>query len=258
MRVRITNRRPLRFEGTAALKDNIFNEVLEDTAIVAPSPVRTKETSAKIVRPVAFKISSREKFAKDTPLLLRGVSAFSGAATVITPDGPCKIAEICSGDLVLTRDAGFQPVLWTSKIETLETAVEIAVDALGEGKPDETLVVSGRQRVLLTSPQIHERFGEHEVLARAGDLLHLNGFREVPTNDHMVALVFEHHQVLRVNDAWLDSLQPDREASRYLTKDQKASLKNALPRLKDLPFERSYPACRATLNTTFARQLQFC
>ena len=190
--------------------------------------------------------------------MMRGVSSFCGSANVMTPDGVKKISEVTAGDLLLTRDVGFQPVVWVNKVKSSETVVEIDVDALGDGKPDEVLTVSGRQRVLLTSPQILERFGEHEVLARAGDLLHFEGIREIERSDDMFALVFETHQVLRVNDAWLDSLQPDREVSKNLSHAQKASLKDALPKLNDLPFDRSYPACRATLNETFARQLVRC
>ena len=261
MKVRITNRRAAEASYREELgDDNIFNDIQDDLAPRAIVPPVEVSNSAAVLRPEVFRADRPDRVTTTTPDVLRGVACASGHAKVITPEGAMPIGHLQTGSLVLTRDNGFQPVLWCADItgtDAVPAQIEIAQNTLATGKPSEPLRVSGRQRVLLQGPDIAACFGKPEVLVRAGDLLHLDGFERVEAEKHVphMALLFQNHEVLRVNDIWLDSLQPDTENMRYLNKAQTTVISELLPDLKTLPIDRVYPAARPVLRTSFARQV---
>ncbi len=258
MKIRFKSR-PTRARYASTGDDNIFSEVYEVEKPRAIVPRDLTRATADVLHPVAFRAQSVDVINSDTPSHLRGLAAICVTGRVVTPNGPQMIGDLKVGDLVLTRDNGFRPILMTLNVTHGAAApclIEIAQGALGEGRPEGALRMSGRQRVLLSGPKVQAQFGTSEVLVRAGDLLHLEGVRQITEVVNMTGLLFENHEVLRVNESWFDSMQPDRECRAHLSADQETALMTAVPNLKDLPIERSFPAARQVLNSAFARQFR--
>jgi hypothetical protein len=95
--------------------------------------------------------------------------------TLITTDlGDLPIAWITAGDLVLTRDGGFQPVESVLRQQQRGSepvhSVTIAQGALGDGLPTEATTLSGHHRVLLSGAQLELYFGTREALIEACEL----------------------------------------------------------------------------------------
>lgn len=257
MRVRLINRRENDAVALQTNHDNIFSEV-SDLSAPRGIPARIAATeSAKVLRPDAFHIASKKRVRTSSPDQLRGVPCFHGGSEVITQQGAKPICNLTANDKVLTRDNGFQPVLWVGRPASSEAnpmTVRIEQDAVMAGKPVDTLYVSGRQSVLLTCPEVQSQFGTAEVLARAGDLLHLDGVRKADNMEDAVAVMTQQHELLNVGGLWMDSLIPDAEALSHLPSADKQAIKTLLPELGALPVERSYPAARTLLRSEFARQ----
>ncbi|MDC0737046.1 Hint domain-containing protein [Cognatishimia sp. SS12] len=259
MRVRIVNRRLAEQAVLPSFGDNIFAQVQERCGVQAVVPAPAEGRAANVLRPAGFQCTGIDRITQATPADQRGVSCLAATATVVTSAGLRALHDLRAGDLVLTRDNGFQPLLWIGHVagdKAVPMAIEIAADAIDEGIPSEPLIVSARQRILLSCPEIAAQFGTTEVLARAVDLLHLEGVSEVAAPDSFFALFFARHEVLRVNDAWLDTLQPDAENMRCFSSSQRDAITALCPRLNALPLERSYPAARPSLRRAFARQFQ--
>lgn len=150
----------------------------------------------------------------------RGMLCFTPGTLIDTPCGRRPVEAIRPGEMVLTRDDGPRPVIWTgqrrmsgARLHALPRMrpVRIRAGAAGCGMPDRDLVVSPRHRMLLTGPRAQALFGSPEVLVAAEDLiddLHVHvdhGLREVT----YVHLLLERHQILRANGVDTESFHPD-------------------------------------------------
>ncbi|GAA6207334.1 hypothetical protein NBRC116601_06270 [Cognatishimia sp. WU-CL00825] len=258
MRVRIRQRRSTALESRPMRGDNIFSDIRLEHPPRAVVPGLATAKKAQVIRPTSFQIDPIERVTSASSEHARGIGCISANGTVITPSGPRPASVIAKGDKVLTRDNGFQTVRWcTHQLDhaAMPSLVEISAGAISEGKPDSDLCVTGSQRLLVTGTQVSESFGASEVLVRAGDLLHLDGFEEVHEHVGFVALVFDQHEIMRVNQTWVASLQPDHVCRNHLSKLQCEELFKIFPALKGLPIERSYPAARPLLSARFARQV---
>lgn len=258
MKVRIINRRLPDIERAPDFGDNIFSNIHDASAPRAIVPHQRLSQSAEVVYPTGFQSVAPEKITRKTPELLRGVSSMSAKTQVVTASGGKTVGELSVGEQILTRDNGFQKLRWTGYLPTKSnsTMVEIQSSAIDAGIPSDVLHVSGRQRVLLTCPEIADQFGTREVLVRAGDLLHLEGVNEIECNEPMVAMLFDRQEVLRANDAWLDTMTPDKEALEQFSGDERQEIRAIFPQMNDVPLERSYPSARPVLRSEFARQFQ--
>ena len=256
MRVRVINRRKNSMELSSS-HDNIFSEV---SSIAAPRGIPADIASisgAQVLRPEVFRLAGKRRSANATPAHMRGVSCFGAGSEIITQSGVKSASKLKVGDKVLTRDNGFQRILWVGPVQSeaaIPMTVEIASDAVTAGKPEKTVRIAARQSVLLTCPEIQSQFGSAEVLARAGDLLHLDGFTASETAEASVAILTEHHEILNISGLWMDSLIPDSDTLSALPATEKQAIKGLLPSLSDLPVERSYPSARILLRSEFARQ----
>ncbi len=122
-----------------------------------------------------------------------------GTGTLIeTSDGPRRIETLADGDRVLTRDAGFKPVLWhhhqqqdLSGLPTDKHPVVIEAGALGPGRPRRRLTVSPQHRVLVGGGQLDTIF-QGEALVPAKALTGLPGI----SHDTKVKTVQWHHLAL--------------------------------------------------------------
>ncbi len=122
--------------------------------------------------------------------------------------GLCAIEEIRPGDMVQTRDHGWQPVRWVGCRRVAARAafapVRIAAGTLGNRRD---LWVSQQHRVLLEGWQAELLFGATQVLVPAVHLVNDDTIRVVPGGAvTYVHLLFDGHEVIETEGCWTESL----------------------------------------------------
>lgn len=178
--------------------------------------------------------------------MAEGVICFGSGTMIETDQGAKLIEDIAVGDLVQTKDAGFQPVQWAgcrrmtgARLYAMPELrpVRIMAGALGIGEPTEDLLVSPDHRILLKGNKARLLFNTEEVLVAAKDLI--NGRTVV--SDHRVReityhhLLFENHQILFANGIESESYHPANTSLDSVAEDQRSALLDAAPMVEDDP-----------------------
>lgn len=139
----------------------------------------------------------------------QSVPGFGPGTRIDTHAGPTAIDALRKGDLVVTRDHGLQPVLWVSRSTVdLRQVRDPGQKPVAVPAPLGDLVVSGSHRVLAAGPSVELLFGTPEVLVKAKDLVRIGAARRYRGRKRMTYshLLFAHHQVIRANGLWVESL----------------------------------------------------
>ena len=192
------------------------------------------------------------------PRTARGDLAELIAGTMIDIEGGRKaVEELVIGDMVRTKDDGYQPIRWIAA-RTLTSAhfaadpslrpIRIKAGALGDAKPAQDLMVSPQHCVLLDDWRCDLLFGEDEVLAPAEALLNDSSIsidracKEV-TYYHFL---FDKHQIVYSNGAETESFHP---AAASLDTFEDAKREELFKIFPQLEFDASSfgPLARATL-----------
>lgn len=137
-------------------------------------------------------------------------ACISRGTLIDTYHGSMPVEDLLVDDLVMTKDAGFQPIRWIGSVQVTAKGrlapVRISRGALGNSR---TLLVSQQQRVLLSDWRAELLFGEREVLATARSIvndssiwIHDGGEMEY------FHLLFDRHQILYAEDCPAESLHP--------------------------------------------------
>jgi hypothetical protein len=150
------------------------------------------------------------------------IRCFAEGTGVLTNLGERPVEALREGTRILTRDNGFQPLLW-SGIRALSAQdaasgsdlrpIRLRKDAFGSGVPVRDLVVSAQHKLLISGNEVHAEYGEREALISAADLVERG--QEVlprPPVRRYVHLLFEQHEIIWANGAWTESFQPDQRA----------------------------------------------
>lgn len=161
---------------------------------------------------------------------------------VETDQGAMPVEQIVPGVMVLTRDAGHQPVRWIGQ-QHLRTAelqakphlrpIRIRAGALGCGLPARDLLVSPQHRVLVQSKIARRMFEADEVLVAAKHLLEVPGVEiaEDRTEVTYFHLLFDDHQIIYSSGAATESLYSGCYALRCLTSAALRELLELFPEL---------------------------
>lgn len=153
------------------------------------------------------------------------VVCFAQGTQILTRNGQVTVDDLKVGDLVLTMDNGYQPIRWIGS-RTLDVIdlmvnpklkpIRIQAGALGEGLPEQDLLVSPQHRLLVRSTIAQRMFGMTEVLIPAKKLLELDGFTVdqcVPTVTYTHFLC-DTHEIVFSNGAPTETLFVGQEALR--------------------------------------------
>lgn len=179
---------------------------------------------------------------------------------------PVEALEL--GDLVRTKDNGFQPVRWIAS-RTLRGAdfaadpslrpIRIREGALGTSKPSRDLWVSQQHCVLLDDWRCALLFGEDEVLAPAKALV----------NDHSITVdhsdkevtyyhfMFDAHEIVYSNGVETESFHPAFAGVDALDADKRAELFKLFPEL-EADVAQYGDTARATLREFEIEVLKSC
>lgn len=191
------------------------------------------------------------------------ISCFTSGTLIRTATGERPVEDIRVGDLVMTRDNGFQAVRWTGArpVTAPEIAanpalapVRIAAGALGPGLPAQDLLVSQQHRVLVRSAIATRMFGAQELLVAAKHLTEVEGIdilTDAPGVTY-VHLMFEAHEILVSNGAETESLYPGPQALLALG-DAAHEIFTLFPQLREAV--ETFPGARPFVVGKKARQL---
>lgn len=152
---------------------------------------------------------------------LNSVPCFVEGTHILCERGDVRVEELAPGDLVLTRDDGFQPLRWIGS-RTVEgrdnfAPIRIAAGTFGDHKE---LWVSPLHRVLIRDSLAELLFGEVEVLVAAKDLVNDQSVRrcEVPSVTYF-HLLFDRHQVIVSEGLATESFLPGDQMHDSFEKD---------------------------------------
>lgn len=184
-----------------------------------------------------------------------GPICFAAGTLILTADGPRPVETLRAGDLVLTRDAGLQPILWAGgrhlgaaelDLAPNHRPIRIKAGALGPSQPARALVVSPQHRILMRSHIVRRMFDADEVLAPARLLVGLPGITVLrpPQGVAYHHLLLPGHHVIASEGAWTESLLPGPMALRALGPAARAAVL-ALVRPGSIAPARPVPPGRA-------------
>ena len=191
------------------------------------------------------------------------VPCFTLGTMISTATGPRRIETLKNGDLVMTRDNGFQPIVWIgtkelsggqlSENDALQP-ISIRRDAFGNDCPNHDMMVSRQHRMLLCGARAGLLFGTNEVLVRALHLTSLPGVDAVVVASvTYVHIMFDRHEIVYADGAWSESFQPGDRTLSGMDADQRQELDAIFPELCAVNRFANYDAARMTLKSYEAR-----
>lgn len=172
------------------------------------------------------------------------IVCFVAGTMILTEQGDRPVETLQPGDMIWTRDHGYQPLRWigTRSLDAVDLAarpklrpVRIEPGALGADQPRRPLSVSRQHRILIRSTIAQRIFGTAEVLAPACQLTELPGIAidDTVTRITYVHLMFDDHQVVMSEGALSESLYPGAQALRALGRSALAEIEALFPELQD-------------------------
>lgn len=173
-----------------------------------------------------------------------GPPCFAEGTMIETDRGSVRVEELATGDLVLTRDNGFQPVRWAGrrvltgaelKADPGLRPVRILAGALAPGVPDADLLVSQQHRILVRSKIAERMFGVREILVAAKHLCELDGVDIVAGAEGVsyCHILFDRHEVVVSNGAETESLYTGPMAMRSMDRTAVGEVLKLFPELMD-------------------------
>ncbi len=167
------------------------------------------------------------------------VPCFGPGTMIATQNGEIPVEWLDTSDMVLTRDNGFQPILWIGRSRMPrgyfrqypdEIPIELPVGALGRGCPSHPLRLTGDHRVLIRAPQAELLFFCDEVLAPAKAWADAGRAQRTDPDGQIVLthiLLAQHHAIM-AEGAWVESMFPGKETLRRVGADVVATLEALL------------------------------
>ncbi|MEO0936966.1 MAG: Hint domain-containing protein [Pseudomonadota bacterium] len=185
------------------------------------------------------------------------VPCFTLGTLIETARGPQRIESLRPGDLVMTRDAGLQPVRWLGQRTVRATGSFMPV-RIGAGHFEATrdLWLSPQHRVLVDGWRAELLFGADEVLIKAKDLVGSPGVQWEDRWDMVtyLHLLLDAHHVLIANGAPCESYLPGPVTMGGFDAGTQAEIRALFPELDDTG-EGYGPAARPILRRFEAQAL---
>ena len=194
------------------------------------------------------------------------VICFAAGTKILTKDGEVAVEHLVLGDLVLTRDNGYQPIRWIGSNRLSQEVllkmphlrpIRIKAGVLGSGRPSADLLVSPQHRILVSSRVAQRMFGEREVLIGAKHLTILPG---VDVDQALGEVEYWHflldaHQVVYSNDTPSESLFTGPEALKAVSQEARAEILQLFPDLAEVDHAALPVPARLLIPGRKARQL---
>ncbi|MDP1669352.1 choice-of-anchor L domain-containing protein [Phaeovulum sp.] len=185
------------------------------------------------------------------------VPCFVAGTRIATPGGLVPVEALQPGDLVLTQDAGAQPLRWAGRrlVAAAGSFAPIRIAAGSFGAHGE-LWLSPQHRVLVRDPLAELLFGDAEVLVAAKDLV--NGTTVIRVEGGMVEyvhLLFDRHQVIWSEGLATESFLPGPQVMGAFDAPMAAEILALFPELDPETGAGYSPAARRSLRSFEAQVL---
>ncbi|MDG2339566.1 MAG: Hint domain-containing protein [Paracoccaceae bacterium] len=154
--------------------------------------------------------------------------------SVATKRGSVPVEELCLGDNVLTRDSGFQPIVWIGarRIKTVdERPLVIPSGSYRDVCAERDLLLSPHHRILRYEGAKSVYTHLEEVLVQAKDVGIAAPVRSALVGAWYFHVLFESHQIILANGVWIESLMPTQHMIDGLCARNRASMMQQLPAL---------------------------
>lgn len=195
------------------------------------------------------------------------VPCFTPGTKIATPRGEVPVESLRVGDKIITRDNGIEEIRWIgaqhldwndlSKNPHLQPVL-IRKGSLGNGLPEQDMMVSPNHRMLVANDRTALYFEEHEVLVAAKHLVGSQGVHAVTSiGTTYIHFMFDRHEVVLANGAWTESFQPGDQTLKGLGNAQRTEIFEIFPELREAQGVENYGAARRTLKRHEARLLTF-
>ena len=185
------------------------------------------------------------------------VPCFVAGTRITTPRCDVAVETLRLGDLVLTKDDGFQPLRWSGEREVRAEGklapIRILANTFGRHGQ---LMVSPLHRVLVSGSQAELLFGESEVLVAVRDLVNDVSIRPVE-GGHVtyVHLMFDQHQVVFAEGLGTESFLPGPQTKSLFEREAVEEICSIFPELDPETGEGYGPAARRILRRYEAQLL---
>lgn len=196
-----------------------------------------------------------------------GMAALAPGTPIRTAKGDVAAIDLAAGDWVETLDHGLQQIVWLGQLAVSAARmhdapnlrpVSIQANAFEMGVPRSDMLVSQRQKILVSGDVALDLYNSQEVLVSAKDLV--NGRTiALQTRERHVQYVFimlTRHEVIWANDIPVESFHPGMMDLAMLGESQRRSLFASAPYVAHDPMGFGDPV-RRRLTTTEAAILDF-
>lgn len=185
------------------------------------------------------------------------IPCFVAGTLIETDDGPRPVDTLVPGDLVLTRDDGYQPIRWAGSRTVIARGsmapIRIRANTFGEHGE---LLVSPQHRVLVRDALAELLFETPEVLVKAKDLVNDRSVRQIEGGYvEYCHLLFDSHQVIWSEGLLTESFLPGPQVLSSFEKDMMDEITSLFPELDATTGEGYGPAARPILKSHEARAL---
>lgn len=155
---------------------------------------------------------------------------FSADTTIATPRGARKIAWLCPGDRIISRDRGTVTLRRLVKLGPMGATAMLPAGALGAWRPDAPLVHVPGQYVMFRGGPAELLFGAREVLCPVAPWVLACPKRRRPPVAYQ--LEFDRQELVLANGLWCATARPagQETARRCLRHWEALLLKPAAPR----------------------------
>ncbi|WP_306116954.1 MULTISPECIES: Hint domain-containing protein [unclassified Roseovarius] len=199
------------------------------------------------------------------PGALTDVPCFTAGTMIRTDQGERAIETLEVGDRVLTEAGTAEAIRWIGHRVVLPAftssnalwPVRISAGSLGNGLPQQDLLVSPNHRMLIRSPRNELLYGEGSVLVAAKFLVGQPGIEQVFDLPRVTYfhLLFDDHQVIFANGAPSESLHPGDMALQSMARASRDEILTVFPELADSAGTTYGPTAAPVLKRNEARLL---
>lgn len=153
----------------------------------------------------------------------------------MTADGMQPVDWLRAGDRVMTRDRGFQRVIWADRTVVPASPdspqqIRLSAGCVGRNIPEQDFNLHPDHRILLKSPQIDLLFGDPEALVAVNATANGRKITETqPTFEvSYFHILFGQHEIVQAEGLWVESFFPDRAALKALSAEQQTCIRQRL------------------------------
>lgn len=195
--------------------------------------------------------------------LVGSVPCFVGGTMILTKQGEKPVQELVVGDLVLTMDNGFQPIVWVgskhihfSSQQDREHLRPICIPK-GEACPNGPLTVSPQHRILCRGANVDLVAGFEEALVSAEHLRKCGAAQSIRNEASVTYYHFmtHEHELVLADGNWSESLDPYFLFSRQGTNGLKRELLALFD--KNVPLRVSATSCIRPVLRSFEAKVLF-